>query len=230
MSTTEQHTFKKYDKELLKLRAQVDKMGNEVSRQLQLLQSHLEEDSMQLELDDVIDGDLSINTLESKASRLVLKLLARRAPMGSDLRFIIAASRMVNDLERIGDEVKTLARSIEATGNQPLCDHEGVRITLPEMLAMAINLLNKAQLAAINEDVDTARQMLDDSLSASGTYKKRYAELMDCMRANQSTSFAAGIDTAFQAHALKRVCDHVCNICEHIVFQVEGEDIRHEVD
>lgn len=227
--TNTNHTYKRYDKELSKLKQQVERMGDEVSSQMDLLLNHLEEQDISDNFEDIIDNDVSINGMEVKASKTVIKLLAKRAPMGKDLRFIIAASRMVTDLERIGDEVVVMARSLVESHKLPECDEKSITVNLAGLVASAMNLLDRALLAAQNEDIDTANAMIENHLKKGGSYHEQAQELIVCIKKNYE-SIDMSFNMALQANALQRICDHVCNICEHIVFLVSGDDIRHQED
>jgi len=228
MSTEHNHTFKRFDKDLDKLRSQVERMGNEVSRQIDLLLSHLQAGKT-TDYDDVIENDMTINGLENKANRTVIKLLAKRSPMGRDLRVIIGFSRMITDLERVGDELVTMAKSLADAKELPDCFDGNNTITLAEMLVMAMNLLDRALLAAQNEDLETAQDMLQKSLTKQSSYKIKLAEMIECVKKHHAES-SNGFHSALQTHSLQRVCDHICNICQHTVFMVTGEDVNHEED
>jgi phosphate transport system protein len=227
MPTTHQHIMKRFDKDMDKLRGQVERMGNEVSRQMDLLLGHLDEDGVNDDYYDVIENDLAINNIENKANRTVIKLLAKRSPMGKDLRVIVGFSRMISDLERIGDELVTMAKTLAEANDLPDCVTEENTITLSEMLVMAMNLLDRALLAAQNEDIDTARDMLETSLDKQSSYKQKLAELIDCIKRNHAQT-QNSFHAALQSHSLQRICDHICNICEHTVFMVTGEDLNHQ--
>ena len=226
MPSTHQHILKRFDKDLDKLRSQVERMGNEVSRQMDLLLGHLDDDVSGDDFDDVIDNDLAINSIENKANRTVIKLLAKRSPMGKDLRVIIGFSRMISDLERIGDELVTMAKTLAEAHDLPDCMDGSKTITLAEMLVMAMNLLDRALLAAQNEDVETAREMLEKSLDQHSSYKQKLSEMINCIKKNH-TQTQNGFHAALQSHSLQRICDHICNICEHTVFMVTGDDLNH---
>lgn len=224
----EQHTFRRYDKELVKLKNQVDKMGHYVSNQIELVLDHLDEDSEDMEFDDVYENDVTINGMEVKASKTVIRLLAKQAPVGKDLRFIIAVSRIVTELERIGDEVVTIARSFgDHSQANPCMDHSSVSVSVASLLAAAKNLLDRALLAAQNDDVETATNMINHHLAKEGTYYEDAQHLVACIKEHHD-SIDESFNAALQANSLKRICDHICNICEHTIFLVSGEDIRHK--
>ncbi len=226
MLNENKHTLKRYDKDLDKLKGQVERMGNEVSRQMDLMLGHLDTENDH-DFEDVIDNDLTINNFENKANKTVIKLLAKRSPMGRDLRIIVGFSRMINDLERIGDELVNMARTLQETEDLSGCQIGDDIITLSEILAMAMNLLDRALLAAQNDDIETARDMLEKSLNKQSSYKVRLAAMIECiMKENMESQ--KSFNAALQSNSLKRICDHICNICQHTVFMVSGEDLNHQ--
>lgn len=227
MVIDEQHTFRRYDKELVKLKNQVEKMGHYVSNQIDLVLDHIEDDAAEMEFDDVFENDVTINGMEVKASKTVIRLLAKQAPMGKDLRFIIAVSRIVTELERIGDEVVTIARSFNDKNQAAPCDEHSVSVSVASLLASAKNLLDRALLAAQNDDVDTATNMIQRHLAKEGSYYEDAQRLVACIKEHHET-IEESFNAALQANSLKRICDHICNICEHTVFLATGKDIRHQ--
>ena len=224
------HILKRYDKELDKLREQIELMGEHVSVQMGLLLKGIEELPSESNFDDVIESDVMINGMEVKASKTVLKLLARQAPVGKDLRMIIVASRVITDLERIGDESVTIARALKESKQTSPCTDTGVMVSTGALLASGINLLERALLALHNDDVETAKEMMNRHVSHNGTYYQDAEQLIECIKQHHDT-IEESFNAALQVNSLKRICDHIHNICEHTVFLVEGEDIRHpEVD
>ena len=224
------HTYKRYDTELDKLTEQVERMGDHVSTQMGLLLKSIEELPSETNLDDVIESDITINGMEVKASKTVLKLLARRAPVGKDLRMIIVASRVITELERVGDETVTIARALKESKQHSPCTDSGVMVSTGALLASGIKLLERALLALHNDDVDTAKQMMNRHVSHEGSYYQDADQLIECIKQHHET-IDESFNAALQVNSLKRICDHIHNICEHTVFLVEGEDIRHpEVD
>ena len=225
----EHHTFQRYDKELLKLKNQVDKMGHYVSTQIELVLDHIDADNPSMEFYDVYENDVTINGMEVKASKTVIRLLAKQAPVGKDLRFIIAVSRIVTELERIGDEVVTIARSFSEQEQVTSCTEHSVTISVASLLASAKNLLDRALLATQNDDIDTANSMIQRQLSEEGSYYADAKQLIACIKKHHD-SMEESFNAALQVNSLKRICDHIRNICEHTVFLVTGEDIRHQDD
>lgn len=223
--TTHQHTFKRYDKELQKLRDQIARMGDLVSRQMDLLLNNFDV-SDTANYEEVIEGDLSINGMEIKASKIIIRLLAKRAPVGVDLRLVIASSRMITDLERIGDEIVSMAKTLMAGEELGICDNQKVLQLLQTLTATAMNMLDRTLLAANNDDEAAARMLIEKYVGVTGSYIKDTEELVLCVQENYEDKQRT-FHAALLINSLQRISRHISNICEHIVFYISGEDIRH---
>ncbi|MGD2119186.1 MAG: phosphate signaling complex protein PhoU [Chromatiales bacterium] len=224
--TDQNHTYKRYDKELGKLKKQVANMGDHVTSQLDLLLEQLNRGG-EADFESLVENDVTINGMEVKASKTVIRLLAKRAPVGRDLRFIIASSRIVTDLERIGDEVVAMAKSLADSIHLGICDTREVSSDLSNLIARSMNLLDRALLAAQNEDEKTAQDIMSNDLLRGGGFHEEANKLIVCVREHYD-SMEQSFNVALQVNALTRIADHICNICEHVVFLVTGEDIRHQ--
>ena len=134
------HILKRYDKDMRKLQKRVLKMGAMVADQMQRLQDALgQEDDERARR--VIEGDRPIDLQEIKVDKFIIRLLARRAPVGSDLRYIVAASRIVTELERLGDETAQMAAALfqeetPVTGCNGRPAHGEVRSLVEQLLEL----------------------------------------------------------------------------------------------
>ena len=168
-----EHTFKRYDKELTKLKTQISKMGQHVTQQISLMLDELHSESgisFDNVLDEVIDNDVAINGMEVKVGKTVLKLLAKRAPMGKDLRFIISSSRIVTELERIGDEIVSMAKSLANNKEWNISDDAAISNDLESLLVMAKQLLDRALIAVQNDDDETALIIIQEHVKKGGAF------------------------------------------------------------
>ena len=100
-----EHISSHFNQELENVRSEVMRMGGLVEARLQQVLAALDEGSSS-GLTEVIDGDADINKLEVEIDDACQTIIARRQPAAGDLRFVLAVSRVIVDLERIGDEVK----------------------------------------------------------------------------------------------------------------------------
>jgi len=225
-ATTHDHTYKRYDKELHKLREQVSRMGDQVSRQMNLLLNHLESGDQE-SFEEIIENDITINGMEMKASKTVLRLLAKRAPVGVDLRMIIASSRTVTDLERIGDEVVSMAKTLISNKDLGSCDDKSVAQSMEGLISTAMNLLDRALLASQNDDDEAARALVGEHGHKDSRFHKQSEDLVVCVKEHYD-SMLQSFHAALLINSLTRISDHIVNICEHVIFYLTGEDIRHQ--
>ena len=153
-----------------------------------------------------------------------MEILARRQPIASDLRFIIMIIKTVNDMERMGDEVhrvyKMGNRVISAGGDSPGNDDiEELATRVHKLLVQTLRVFEQEDdvgaLALIRKDKKVDKKF--------GTTLKRVKKWMMA----ESDSVPNAIDILWAIRSLERVGDRLCNICEHVIFYVKGEDIRH---
>jgi phosphate transport system protein len=172
----------------------------------------------------VIATDVTIDELEVEVEEECLKILALHHPVAGDLRYIIAVSKIDNELERIGDlSANICARTIELTGCQ--------RIIVPStMLAMAERIeamLSMSLDALVEVDVELARRVLHDDREVDEMFGRLVTDLKEQIREHVDQLDALIIVFSI-ARYLERLADRMCNICEDIIYLAEGEIVRHQ--
>lgn len=216
------HTDREYEQELLELREGVLLMGARVE---QMTKSAL--DSFSRHDAEIaratIALDVEIDKLELDIDERCVRILARRQPVASDLRFITTALKMVTDLERMGDlAVNVCERVLEldATTLRP------VRVSLVDMGIVVSDMLHEALDAFIQADAARAERVIQRDSIVDATYAKIFPELLGHMMQDpQSVSVAQKLQSI--AKYLERVADHATNLSEMVVYMVRGEDKRH---
>jgi phosphate transport system protein len=171
----------------------------------------------------MMDFDRQINRLEMEVDDLCLRILARRQPVASDLRFITTALKLVTDLERIGDlGVNICERVIELNTEPPLRPY----VDLPKMAETALGMVREALDAFVADDPERAQQVIGRDRVVDAYYTQLFRELLTYMMENPRNIFRA---TRIQSIAkyLERIGDHATNLAEMVVFMVRGKDIRH---
>ncbi len=217
------HYSAKYDVELLRLSERTLEMGHLIEKQLRrAIRSLVHGD--QLLAGEITETETIINNLEVEIDRECVEILARRQPIASDLRFIIMIIKTVNDMERMGDEVHRVfnmgSRVISAGGDSPNNDDI-------EELASRVHKLLVQTLRVFEQEDDVGALTLirkDKKVDKKfGTTLKRIKKSM----MTESDSVPDAIEILWAIRSLERVGDRLCNICEHVIFYVKGEDIRH---
>jgi phosphate transport system protein len=226
---TEGHTFKDYDGALSSLRLGALAMGAVVSEQVRTaVRALLEGDREAAEL--VLTRERQINAGQTEIEAESFRLLARRAPVATDLRMILAVSRIVNDLERAGDEAKKIARFALAsagrtTGGPSPVMHRPLRQMAhlaSESMRIAVNALDRGD-ASVAHDVARLDREIDEEFAAG------LRQLMTVVM-ERTVLLRATIDTVFALKSLERIGDHAKNVAEHVVFLVKGDDVRHATE
>jgi phosphate transport system protein len=219
---TRQHTDLGYEEDLRKLREQLLLMGAKVEEMIaNSMRALVERDSLLAR--EMIEFDHQINRLELETDEACLKILARRQPVASDLRFITMALKLVTDLERMGDlAVNICERVIELNDEPPLKPY----LDLPRMAEAAQAMLRDALDAFVAGDPERAQQVIERDSVLDAYYADTFRVLLTYMMEDPRNIYRA---TRVQSIAkyLERIGDHATNLAESVVFMVGGKDIRH---
>lgn len=223
---SEGHTFKAYDGALSELRLRAHAMGELVAGQVRTaVQALLASDREAAEL--VLRREQQINAYQTEIEAEIFRLLARQAPVASDLRTVLAISRAVTDLERAGDESKKIARFALAsaghgTPGPSRVMHKPLRHMAElasESMRVAVDALDRGD-ARVAHDVARLDRELDQEFDAA------LRQLMT-VAMERARLLKPVFDTVFALKSLERIGDHAKNVAEHVVFLVSGADVRH---
>jgi phosphate transport system protein len=175
--------------------------------------------------EEVQEGDEAINERENLIEEECLKILALYQPVATDLRFIITALKVNNDLERIGDLAANLAeRAQQLADLDPIPVPESFDTLVTSVQEMVRDSLN----SLVNMDAALARHVCEMDDVADEMHRKMYSSMQDLMRTNPSTIEQA-ICTLSASRQLERMADQATNIAEDVIFLVEGEIVRHNL-
>jgi phosphate transport system protein len=156
---------------------------------------------------------------------LCLRILARRQPVASDLRFIAMTLKLVTDLERMGDlTVNICERVLELNQEPPL---ESLYVTLPAMAESVQGMVRDALDAFVTGNIERAEELFSErDRVVDSYYANIFRELLTYMMENPRNIFRA---TRLQSIAkyLERIGDHATNVAEIVVFMKKGKDVRH---
>ena len=173
---------------------------------------------------EVIDQDDLIDDMEVKIEEECLKILALYQPVANDLRFVITVLKVNNDIERVGDLAVNIAeRAIYLSSREVL----GVTLNLPEMIADVMAMLRGSLDALTQKNTELARRIIamDDKVDEAN--RKIYKALQQVMHENPD-SIKRAVHLLSASRHLERIADLATNICEDVVYMVEGEVIRHQ--
>ena len=220
----ENHYMKQFDEDLEEIRTRLMEMGGKVEQQLQNAIRAVTEADSQL-ADEVINQEKLVDTMEVDIDEACILIIARRQPAASDLRLVMMVTKAVNDLERIGDEAKKIAKHaiILAEESATSEGYTEVRHLGQSVLGMLSNALD----AFARFDVDAAMRTLEEDRQIDLDYKTALRELVTYMM-EDPRSISRVINVLWVVRSLERIGDHAKNLCEQIVFVVKGKDIRHQ--
>ncbi len=166
----------------------------------------------------VLEEEDAINELQMEIDDLALHQL-----MATDLRFVLAVSRINNDLERIGDQAVNIAQ-----GAQRILRHPRVKpyVDLPRMSELVEEMVRNALNAVVRRDVELAQSVLATDDKVDHYRDQVFRELLTYMMGDSSVVFPA-FELILVAKNLERIGDHATNIAEDVIYLVQGQDIRH---
>ncbi len=211
------------DQELARIRQQLLEMAGIVEEMIGDAMRALTERDSDLAL-RTIERDREVDTLEKAIDEACLHSMATQQPTAIDLRFLVAVMKIVNDLERMGDSAKNIAEASVAISQEPQLKPY---IDLPHMARLARTMVHDSLDAFVQKDADFARQVWhrDDEIDA--LYTQLFRELLTYMIEDPSKA-GRSLHLLLVALYLERIADHATNVCEDVIYYVEGEDIRHE--
>jgi phosphate transport system protein len=222
---TEGHTVRAYDAELDRLRTLLLKMGGLVGDQIGLAVDALIEGDVEMTR-TVMQREEQVNRYDTEAEELVLHILAKRQPMGMDLRVIIAVMRAIIDLERCGDEAKKIAKIARRLVREHDVELAGLGRSARSMATLAMGLLKEVIEALDDADTERAVRAAQADAELDAEYKLALRDVHTrLIEAPARIEHAA--DMVIVIKALERIGDHAKNIAKYVIFIVEGKDVRH---
>ncbi len=181
----------------------------------------LERDSQLAE--QVIANDDAIDQMELDIDAATVELIAKMQPTAVDLRFVAAVMKVTPELERIGDlAVDVSERAIELN-REPLLKP---LIDLPRLAAIAQEMVRQALDSFVRRDPDLARAVIARDDEADALTDALFRELLGYMM-EDSRSVSRAIRLTFIGKYFERMADSATNICEMVVYLVEGKVIKH---
>ncbi|MDR2503499.1 MAG: phosphate signaling complex protein PhoU [Deltaproteobacteria bacterium] len=179
-------------------------------------------------VETVLRGDAAINTLEMEIDDMALSILARNQPVAHDLRFVVAALRMVLDLERIGDEAVSVAeRALMLHARLPAA---GMRI-VNELMDAARALYARSVEVFRAGDAEKAMDLRRNEDEGSKKEMLALQRMVDYLRGRDGRepdwTPDAGLHALLACRALNRIRRRSVNIAEQTFFIARGENIKH---
>jgi phosphate transport system protein len=220
-----EHTDKRYEEELKRLREEILYMGGLVEDQIQkAVKSLVDRDSELAQI--IIERDHEVNRLDVEIDDLCIRLLALHQPAGKDLRFITTGLKITTDLERIGDmSVNLSERALELNQEPQLKPY----IDIPRMARIAQRMIRESLDAFVREDTNLALKVCKDDEEIDQLNSQIFREVISFMIEDPHTINRAMKISSISKY-LERMADHATNIAEMVIFMAKGKSIRHMKD
>ena len=214
---------KHYREELGILKETVLRMGGLVEQMThRAIQALVERKSEMLA--EVSAMEVQVNQLHIDIDEICLEMIALRQPTAADLRFIAAAMKINTDMERIGDQAINITERAEflltVPPVKPLID-------IPRMAEIAKEMLRDALDAFVNGNDELAYETIKKDDLVDQLKDQVFRELLTYMMADPST-IPRALDLILVSRHVERIADHATNICEDVIFMIQGKDVRHQ--
>jgi phosphate transport system protein len=221
ISSRVDHTAKAFDADLQDISRKVAEMGGLAERQIADATRALGERDVDL-AERVIANDLLIDTMQHDIEEKAILTIARRQPMAVDLREIIGAMRVCNDLERIGDHAKHIGKRVVAL-DLDLHPQKLIR-GVEHMATLVATLLKRVLDAYASHDVAGALAVWNGDEEVDAICTSLFRELLTYMMEDpRNITFCMHL--MFCAKDVERIGDHATNIAETVYYMIEGRPI-----
>jgi phosphate transport system protein len=215
------HTVKSFDEDLADLSGQIVQMGAYAEQQIAHALKALIDRDEDLAL-RVIERDQIVDRFEEAIDQQAIKMLATRQPMAVDLRVISMSLKISNDLERVADYAKGIAKRARRLNMSPQLKPLA---TIPRMVELTQAMLKDVLDAFITRDADKAMEVWHRDEAVDDLYDSLFRELVTFILEDPRTTSTA-IDLLFIAKNIERIGDHTTNIAEKIHYMVHGTQIN----
>lgn len=213
-----------FDMEMTELKKKLVDMASSVQQMIKISIDVVVKRNKELSK-DVFSIEREVNLDEIVIDDTCLKLIALNQPVGSDLRFITSAMRINSDLERMGDEAVNICETgvelLEYPELKPLIDIPKMVVIVTEMVKESIESFNLS-------DTELAQKVLEKDDAVDELKRIILKDLIEYMiETNDRSTVIRAMNLVSIAKRLERLGDHATNICEDVIFMVNGKDIRH---
>lgn len=213
-----EHTVKSYDKDLQAIAGTIDNMLEMVLESIDMVAQMIKTRD-QLLIDKITAHDYKINTLDHLIEKKVTAILALRQPMAVDLRYTISSLKVASNLERSGDQSKSIIKKIARIGIKAL--DRNVEQSLLSMILLCKEMVKEAVIAFNNHDIDLANLVLKKDDAIDNIYSNLFNIIDKESFSKEQVENITNI--LFIAKSFERLADHSTNIAEIAGFVVTGE-------
>ena len=213
-----------FELEIEDLRTRLLEMGGLVESAIRdSVVSLLEQDEARA--NGVLANEELIDRMEIEIDDHAVRLLALYQPTACDMRFLAAAIKINNDLERMGDMAVEIARRALSLMHQPAI---GLRADIPQLARLSTDMVHGTLVALVSKDAELARRILLSDDAVDQLRDAIYGRVIGSME-KESVPVPPALDLLFTARCLERIADHATNIAEDVLYCLQGVDVRHHV-
>ena len=174
----------------------------------------------------IVDNDERINSMEIEVDNAIVDLMALQQPVAGDLRFILAAQKINNDLERIGDHAVNIAQSAITFARR---EEATPLMELPQMVEIVESMLRDSIDAFINQDASLGMSVLEKDDIIDRLNMNLVQDFVQRMKSDRNL-IEAGIDIIRVSRNLERVADLATNIAEEVIFVSQARVVKHHAE
>lgn len=225
MGTGQEHTVKAFDEDIKHLRALISQMGGLAEEAIHDAMKALQRGDTAL-ADQVRAKDKQIDVIEAELEKLVVRVIALRAPMADDLREVIAALKIAAVIERIGDYAKNVAKRVPLIHTAGEDRIEALSL-LPAMAQMASDMVHDALDAFASRNAAVAAEVCQRDSALDDFYDSIFRTLVTFMVENPRTVSQVA-HLLFVAKNIERIGDHATNVAEMVYFAATGRYLADE--
>jgi phosphate transport system protein len=220
-----EHTAKAFDVDLQELTRLVAEMGGLAEKQIaDSVDALAKRDAERARR--VVAADSGIDVLQREIEEKAILTIARRQPMAVDLREIVGALRLTNDLERIGDLAKNIAKRVAAITGDEFHPQKLLR-GVEHMAALVLGQLKQVLDSYASHDLNKALAVWKGDEEVDSMCTSLFRELLTYMMEDpRNITFC--IHLMFCAKNIERMGDHATNIAETVHYMIEGKPITDE--
>lgn len=211
-----------FEEDLDKLRTRLIRMGSLVEEQVEFALRSLREGNQELAR-IVIDRDDKVDKLDLKIDKQCQRIFALNQPVASDLRLLLAAVKINNELERIGDQATNLAQIVI---DSPSAVQLANQIDLHRIAQAAYTMVKSSLDSFINNDPELAMHILPSDQTVDQLYNSLRSELIEIMT-DDSSLVPDGAQLLLALYDLERMAAHSTNIAENVIFLMHAKLVRH---
>jgi phosphate transport system regulatory protein PhoU len=216
------HISEQFNKELEDIRNKVLIMGGLVERQIEQAIEAYTTGNMEL-AEQVIKQDNDVDLLEVSIDNECSQILALRQPTAFDLRLLIAVIKIIHEIERVGDKAEHIAEmAIKLSGSEKTLPHH----ELEHMSNLVKSMLHDALDAFARMSLEKVPEITSLDIKVDREYDSVLRQLITRMM-EDPRNITRTLDVLWTVRALERIGDHACYICEHLVYMIQGENVRH---